>query len=128
MSFQPNPDLLADLVVDEVPVGVRATMSEQQIKAVRSATKKRHAVDIRFTVPLVFTQLYFVLLVGKDTRRETVETHRERRARSGFHLSAAAIAVFATIAVVTGAIVLYVLKSRAGINLFEGHARDIVGR
>ncbi len=128
MSFQPNSDLLSDLVVDEVPVGVRATMSEEQIKAVRDAARKRHAIDIRFTLPLFVTQIYFVLLIGKDTRRETVEVQREQRSRAGFHLSSFAIGVLAAATVIAAAVVLYVVKSRAGIDLFDGHARDIVGK
>jgi hypothetical protein len=126
MSFLPNSDLLADLVVDDVPVDVRASMSEEQIKAVRSAARRRHAVDVRFTIPLLFTQIYFVMLVGTDTRRETVAVNRERRSRAGFHLSTVAIAVLSTAAVLVAATLLYVLKSRSGVNLFSGHVRDFV--
>jgi len=126
MSFQPNTDLLSDLVVNEVPADVRGTMSEEQIKAVRAATSRRHAVDVRFTIPLLFTQLYFVMLVGKDTRRATAESNRELRGRAGFHLSRAAILVLSIAAVLTAATLLYVLKSRSGLNLFSGHLRDFV--
>jgi hypothetical protein len=120
--------VLADLVVDEVPTHVRATMTEDQIKAVRSAAKKRHAVDLRFTLPLGFTQLYFVFLVGKDTRRETVEVQNERRTHTRIHATTGAIAVAAAIAVIVTAVALYLLKSKAGIDLFPFHARDVVGK
>jgi hypothetical protein len=119
-------DLLADLVVDEVPESVRGTMSEEQIKSVRAAAGRRHAVDLRFTLPLLFNSLYFVVLVGKDTRRETLAVERERRGRAGFHVSGVAVAVLAVVAVVAGAVLLYVVKSRAGIDLFSGHASDLV--
>jgi hypothetical protein len=119
-------DLLSDFVIHEVPTDVRATMSEDQIKAVRNAATKRHSVDIRFTLPLLFTQLYFVLLIGRDTRNETVESNRERRTQAGFHASYVAIGIGAAIAVIATAIVLYVLKSKAGINLFPGHAHDFI--
>lgn len=120
--------MLADLVVDEVPTHVRATMTEDQLKAVRSAAKKRHALDVRFTLPLGFTQLYLVVLVGKDTRRETIEVQNERRANTRIHATTGAIAVIAALAVVVAAVVLYVLKSKAGIDLFPFHAKDVVGR
>jgi len=126
MSFRPNNDILADFVVNEVPAGVRTTLTEEQIRAVRSAAKKRHAVDVRLAIPLVFTQIYFVVLVGKDTRSETVEQFRERRSKAGFQLTSAAAALIAAGAVVVGAVALYIVKSRAGINIFPGHVRDFL--
>jgi hypothetical protein len=128
VSYQPSSDLLSDLVVDEVPVDVRATMSEEQIKAVRTATRRRHSVDVRFTIPLFFTQLYFVMLVGRDTRRGSIDVARERRGRAGVHLSNAAVLVLSALVVLTAAALLYVLKSRSGVNLFSGHLRDVFGR
>lgn len=126
MSLSRRDEFLSDFVIHEVPTDVRGTMTEEQISAVRNAADRRHAVDVRFTVPLVFTSLYFVLLVGKDTRRNTQEVQRESRARAGAHFSTAAIAVLAGIAVITAGIVLYIVKSRAGIDLFQGHAGDYV--
>ena len=117
-------DLLADIVVADVPSDVRATMSEEQLKGVRAATSKRHAFDVRFSVPLFFTKLYFVLLVGRDTRRETVAVEKERRARAGFHVSSFATGVMVAVAVVALFAVVYAVKSRAGINIFPGHLRD----
>ena len=126
MSLARREELLSDFVLHEVPTDVRATLSEDQIKAVRKATDKRHAVDLRITVPLIFTQLYFVLLIGKDTRTQTIDANREQRAQAGVHLSSVAFAVVAAVVVIATAIVLYVLKSKAGINLLPGHARDYV--
>jgi hypothetical protein len=121
-----SSDVLSDLVVGAVPTEVRATMTEDQIKAVRGAATRRHAVDVRFTVPLLVTQLYVVLLVGRDTRSAAASVARERRARAGFHLSSFAVGVLAAIAVLGAAVALYVVKSRAGIDLFPGHAGDVV--
>ena len=129
MSSRTETDVLADMVVRDVPPRVRATMTEEQIKAVRSAVersvaKRRHAIDVRFVLPLLFTQIYVVLLVGKDTRRTTLLAQEERRARAGFHASAAAIAIASAIALAVAFAVLYLLKSRLGINLFNGHLKD----
>ncbi len=126
MSLVDRRTVLSDLVVQDVPAAVRTTMSEEQLKAVRSAADKRHAVDVRFTVPLLFTRLYIVFLVGRDTRTSAIEQDRERRANAGVHLSTAAIATMAVVAVIAAAVILYVVKSRAGINLFDGHASDIL--
>ncbi|MEX2242897.1 MAG: hypothetical protein WD716_03520 [Fimbriimonadaceae bacterium] len=124
MSAAPFKRLLGDIVVEEVPSTVRATMSEEQLKAVRSAADRRHAVDLRFTVPLVFTQLYFVLLIGKDQRREGVAVQKERRARAGLYISSFAAGVIATVIVAVIAVTMYLLKSKAGINVFPDHVRD----
>ena len=126
MSFQPASDVLSDLLVEKVPGDVRATMSEEQLKAVRYAAGRKHALDVRFTVPLLFTQLYFVFLVGKDTRTETVVVRHERRSETNRYAEVWALALLSGLAVMTAVVVLYVLKSRAGIDLFPGHARDYV--
>jgi len=125
-----NQDILAEMVVREVPPHVRSTMSEEQIKAVKqavadTANNKRHAVDCRFVLPLFFTKLYFVILVGKDTRGSTLSVEAERRTRAGFHMSGLAAIVGSGIVLLVTAAILYVLKSKMGINLFEGHLRDL---
>jgi hypothetical protein len=124
MSAAPFKRILGDIVVEEVPSDVRATMSEVQLKAVRSAADRRHAVDVRFTVPLLFSQIYVVFLVGKDRRREGIAVQRERRARAGIYLSSFAAGVIATVIVAVIAVTMYVLKSKAGINVFPDHVRD----
>lgn len=129
MSSRTEPDVLADMVVRDVPPRVRATMTEEQIKAVRSAversaTKRRHAIDVRFVLPLLFTQIYVVLLVGKDTRTATLLDQEERRARAGFHVSAVAIAIASAIAIAAAFAALYVMKSSLGLDLFDGHLKD----
>lgn len=131
MSRIIQQDILAELVVRGVPAHVRATMTEEQIKAVKTAVantagKSRHAIDLRFVLPLFFTKLYFVVLVGKDSRNSTLDLEDDRRSRAVFHMSGAAVAVGSAIVVVVAFAVLYALKSKMGIDLFDGHLSDFL--
>lgn len=131
MSTPFEQDVLAEMVMREVPAHVRTTMTEEQIKAVKTAVadtarNKRHAVDIRFVLPLFFTKLYFVLLVGKDTRSSTLDVEDDRRARAGFHMSGLAVGVVTAIVLAVVFAALYVIKSKMGIDLFEWHLSDML--
>ena len=131
MSRLIEQDVLAEMVVRGVPAHVRATMTEEQIKAVKSAVadtahKSRHALDVRLVLPLFFTKIYFVCLIGKDTRSSTLDAEDDRCASARFHMSGAAVAVGSAIVVVVAFAVLYVLKSKMGIDLFDGHLGDFL--
>lgn len=117
-------------VLDRVPLEVRQSLTFEQRAAISKAlqeTRRNHAVDVRFTIPLVFTQLYFVTFIGKDRRRAVQEKMVERRwnaGRYGIAMLLAASAIALTGFMVVGA---YVAKSRAGIDLMpNAHASDLV--
>ena len=117
-------------VLELVPLEVRQSLTFEQRAAISLAvreSRRRHAVDIRFVVPLIFTQLYFVLFIGKDRRRETVEKMVDRRAEAG-RLGMAGVLAFGVMAlVVFGLVGAYVAKSRAGIDLMpNAHGTDVV--
>ena len=84
MAAAPKTDPMPDLVVRDLPEQIRARMSTEQLQAIRKAvgrqaSKSRHAVDVRFVIPLIFTQLYVVFLIGRDTRKETEDVMDDRR-------------------------------------------------
>lgn len=106
-------------------------MTEEQLRAVKTAVantaaQSRHAIDLRFVLPLFFTKLYFVVLIGKDTRGTTLDVEDDRRARAGFHMSLAGATVGAAIVLVVALGILYLLKSKMGIDLFDGHLSDFL--
>ena len=109
-----------------MPAPVLTTFCEDQIKAVRAAVKKsrRHSIDLRFTIPLPFSSFYFVLLAGRDTRRETVSVEEERRARMGGGVRSAFYAFLFVGLFIACLALLYVIKSEMGIDLFKGHLKD----
>lgn len=111
---------------------VLLTFNQEQEQALRQAlqthSRRRHAVDIRFTVPLYFTRLYFVLLVGKDRRRRSQEVHEERRAATRqvnlVLLLAGILVAFCLVSL----LFLYFLKWAFGIDLVdEAHLYQILG-
>lgn len=129
MAAAPKTDPMPDLVVQDLPEQIRAKLSTEQLQAIRKAvgrqgSRSRHAVDVRFVIPLIFTQLYVVFLIGRDTRKETEDVMDDRRSEGGRIVWRAWSVILATIVVFTGLAVLYVVKARAGINLFDGHLRD----
>lgn len=117
-------------VLDRVPLEVRQSLTFEQRSAISKAlqeTRRNHSVDVRFTIPLVFTQLYFVTFIGKDRRRAIQEKLVERRENAGRMGMAMILAVGAVALTCFMVIGTYVAKSRAGIDLMpNAHASDLV--
>lgn len=118
-------------VLDRVPLEIRQSLTFEQRSAISQALKesrRKHAIDIRFVIPLIFTQLYFVLFLGKDRRRAIEEKMLERRSsagRWGLAIILGVGAVGMTVFLLVGA---YVAKSKAGIDLMpNSHASDLFG-
>ncbi|MCH7903543.1 MAG: hypothetical protein IH944_03140 [Armatimonadetes bacterium] len=129
MAAAPKTDPMPDIVVRDLPVEIRTGMSREQLQAIRKAvsrqtSKRRHFIDVRILIPLIFTQLYVVFLIGRDTRKETEDVMDDRRSEGGKIVLRAWSVILATVVVFTGLVVLYIVKTRAGINLFDGHLRD----
>ncbi|MBN7828070.1 3-phosphoshikimate 1-carboxyvinyltransferase, partial [Bowmanella dokdonensis] len=81
-----------------------------------------HAVDIRTTLPVPFTRwrYYLVFLMGKN-RRELSEREKAVSALA----SAALLSAFIVFCVLLGLLVLYLIKSALGINLFDNFSLGI---
>lgn len=93
----------------------------------KGSARSRHAVDIRLTLPLIFTQLYFVVQIGKDHRRTVQKEYRERKQWLAGRASLVGWALAAAAVFVLGFIVLYALKCKAGIDIFKhAHLHDFV--
>jgi hypothetical protein len=109
-----------------MPQEVADSFTEEQIAHLHSAlgarSWKKHSVDIRSTFPVPFmrSRLYFVLLIGRN-RRDL--TRREKQ------ISALTFALMLTgfigFSVLFGLLVLYLIKSALGINLFKGFSLGI---
>jgi hypothetical protein len=117
-------------VLELVPLEVRRSLTFEQRTAITQALKesrRKHAIDIRLTVPLIFTQLYVVLFVGKDLRRKTQDKLINRRNEAGRWGIAAALGVGVLVLLVALLAGGYVVKSKAGIDLMpNSHAKDVV--
>lgn len=92
---------------------------------------EKHSLDLRFRVPLYFRQYYFVLVGGRDRRSSTLAAEIARLNRypksirrvvffaaSGVLLLSSLIALF---------VLLYLIKSFMGIDIFGGfHLSDLI--
>jgi len=117
-------------VLELMPLEIRRSLSFEQRAAISAAviqSRRKHAVDVRVGIPLVFTQLYLVFFLGKDTRRATQAKLIERRCGLGQWGMAAMVSLFGLLLTGTGLVAAYYLKSKSGINLFSDmHAKDFL--
>ncbi|MBF0225109.1 MAG: hypothetical protein HQK76_06610 [Desulfobacterales bacterium] len=75
-----------DNVLKNIDPEIFKTFSPIQISEIKKAIyphvskkKKKHAVDVRGTIPLIFIRLYFVILVGIDQRSSSMKIKADRR-------------------------------------------------
>ncbi len=74
----------------------------------------RHDIDLRLSLPLLFTRFYFVLLIGRERRHAPrLERAIGRLGRFGFALLLVILAAVLIVAVI------YPVKTLAGIDIFE---------
>lgn len=94
-------------------------------KLIAPATPK--LVDIRFTVDLIVTRYFVVLLLGKDRRRKKRNPIPEKVSKVGNIITATIILISLNLFIIgTILLSLYFLKSVVGINFFSGHISDTV--
>jgi hypothetical protein len=117
-------------VLELMPIEIRRSLTFEQRSAISAAvikSRRRHAVDVRVGIPLLFTQLYLVFFMGKDTRRATQQRLIERRCGLGQWGMAAIVSLFGLLLTGTGLAAAYYVKSKSGINLFSDmHAKDFI--
>ena len=125
-----KPDAYTASVLDRMAPEVRQTYTLEQMQALQKALnpkKSPHAIDFRTRIPLWFTRIYVVFLVGKDRRRSTRRVARERRRQTrklGVILFLVGLLTF-----FLGTVFLlgYFLKSELGIDLNkQQHLEDVI--
>lgn len=117
-------------VLERVPLEIRQSLTFEQRVAISKAlmeSRRKHAVDVRIPIPLVFTQLYFVCFLGKDGRRETENKLASRRIGFAQWGTAGLMSAFGLALTCVGLTAAYFAKSQTGINLFADlHAKDVL--
>ena len=115
-------------LLDRMPPEVAESFTEEQLAHLHSAlgarSWKKHSVDIRstFPVPFIRRRIYFVLLMGRN-RRDLTRREKQLSAIT----FALFIAAFIGASTLFGLLVLYLIKSALGINLFENFSLGIWG-
>lgn len=115
-------------LLSRMPDDVANSFSDTQLLHLKLAIGSRqwgkHKVDFRGTFPLPFVQsrIYYVLLMGRN--------HRELSRQEKF-MSALSVALFLTVltsvSILFGILVLYLLKSALGIDIFKDFSFGIWG-
>jgi len=119
-----HTDPFVEQFFSRIPADVAATFTEAQLDAVKRAfgarTRVAHAVDIRFSVPLVFRSVYVVLLAGGERRRLTRRAVERAFRPFWTAVNALVFGAFGLFAVLALAGVLYAVKTVAGIDVVPG--------
>tara|TARA_R110000744_G_scaffold12024_1_gene36137 strand:+ start:7626 stop:8051 length:426 start_codon:yes stop_codon:yes gene_type:complete len=113
-------------LLSRMPDDVATSFSDDQLLHLKLALGARqwgkHKIDFRGTVALPFSpsKIYYVLLMGKNHR----DLSRTEKAVSAFTITLF-VSLFIFICVLVGLLVVYLLKSALGINLFENFSLGI---
>ena len=126
-------DAFTDSVIRRIDPDVMASLTHDQREAIVEAVSSsrplnRHPIDFRGIAPLFFANYYYVFLMGRDKRYGTQT--KEATRRQGTALAGGAVFFLFAISpiLVLALIVLYLLKSFAGIDLVQGeHAWEFLG-
>ena len=101
-----------------------ASFSEEQLIAMNQSlggrSWARHKVDLRGTLGIWRSRYYFVILAGKNRRELSRLEEQVGRATMAMFF-----ALFITFSILLGLLVLYLIKSALGINLFENFSLGI---
>ncbi|GIV10696.1 MAG: hypothetical protein KatS3mg020_0187 [Fimbriimonadales bacterium] len=124
---EPERDVFTQNLWEALPADALRTLTPEQYHALKRALQtqhKRHWLDVRGVIPLVFTQFYFVFLFGPDRRRETQEVLWERRQAikdgTAKLIGGAALMVFLSLLLLSGLAVWYGVKCVAGVDVIPG--------
>lgn len=113
-----------DGLMKRLPDDLQDSFSQEQIDALKVAFGARkwgtHPVDIRGTINIWSWRYYFVFLMGRNQRSLS---RRERQI--SLMMKTFFLFVFLMFSTVMGLLVIYLLKSAAGIDLFPGFSLGI---
>ena len=114
---------------ESIPANIAESFSDEQLRVIIRAygvkTWGRHAIDLRFTLPVLARTYYFVFLTGIDKRprsRNRAERHSHPFATVGNFLFLTLVLLL-LVSFVFGA--LYVLKSAFGLNVAPGFSLGV---
>lgn len=111
-------------LLKRLPREMQESFSSEQVAALNVAFGARkwgkHPVDLRGTVNIWTSKFYFVVLMGRNKRQLSP---RERRI--SLMVKAAFLLIFFTVSTLFGLLVIYLLKSAAGINILPGFSLGV---
>lgn len=122
MNIRNDPFIVG--MLERLPANERDSFSDDQLISLKTALGARtwgiHPVDLRWTAKTWRKRYYFVFIAGVN-KRPLSRRQRELNL-TGKALLLAGVSIFS---ILLGLLVLYLLKSAAGINLFSGFSLGI---
>jgi hypothetical protein len=102
----------------------------ERIKSVIDAAIPRPSpkiIDLRFVVDLIITRYFVVLLIGKDSRKQQ-RKYKVNRVTKVANIIAAILLIIAMSLLISAItiLILYLIKSALGIDLFKGHITEVL--
>jgi hypothetical protein len=133
---QPTKNYLdkdADYYMHQIPLHILEKLNiedRDNLKSVFSVAIPKPApkiIDLRFIVDLIITRFFVVLLIGKDMRKQQRRYPVNRITKIANIIAAILliIAISFLISAIT-VLILYLIKSALGIDLFQGHITDVL--
>lgn len=113
-------------ILERMPKSIQDSFDDEQLMHIRNAVGARnwgnHSIDFRgvITLPMFKWRYYYVFLWGKNRR----QLSSSERAIS-LWVGALFMTGFVTFSVLVLLLVLYLIKSAAGIDLFPGYSLGI---
>ena len=102
---------------------IKNSFTKEQLENLKIATGyrdwKTHPIDIRFTVPFFSKRFYIVFIAGKSIRSSRLQGRFFRKTEIIF------ISLFFAGVFCISLLLIYLLKSALGINLFSGFSLGI---
>ncbi len=123
-------DAYTENVIARIPLQARQSLTTEQLAAIiravsASRPEAKHSINIRGTIPFYFKRYYYAFILGVDRRASTKAVELERRWRGALTGGAVFFLVALGPAVLVILLLLYVLKSAVGIDLFpDKHLLD----
>ena len=108
-------------LLERMPKNIQTTFTDEQLTHLKIAIGARqwgnHAVDCRGVIKLFKYRYYYVFLAGRNRRELSAKEQKIARFTQAFILSIAIIFI-----ILFTFLVLYLIKSALGIDIFEGYS------
>jgi len=118
-SLQQDPAIRS--LLERMPKNIQSTFTDEQLAHLKIAIGARqwgnHAVDCRGVVKFFKYRYYYVFLAGRNRRELSLKEQKIARFTQALILSIAAIFI-----ILLTLLVLYLLKSALGIDIFDGYS------
>lgn len=118
-NLQQDPAIRS--LLERMPKTIQTTFTDEQLAHLKIAIGARqwgnHAVDCRGVAKLFKYRYYYVFLAGRNRRELSAKEKKITKITQAFILSSAV-----TFIILFTLLVLYLLKSALGIDIFEGYS------